>query len=148
MIEHYLAQGPGVISVTSGYMQGHVEHPTYEQVCSGTTGHAEAVMVVFDADRISYRRLVEAFMAMHDPTQLNRQGPDVGTQYRSGIYFVSDEQREVAKAYLKELERDERFAGRTIVTELEPAKTFWPAEEYHQDYVARTGRACHVADPW
>src|SRR5690606_30871530 len=76
-IEHYLAQGPGVISVTSGYMQGHVEHPTYEQVCSGTTGHAEAVMVVFNADRISYRRLVEAFMAMHDPTQLNRQGPDV-----------------------------------------------------------------------
>ena len=137
-----------MISVTSGYMQGHVEHPTYEQVCSGTTGHAEAVMVVFDADRISYRRLVEAFMAMHDPSQLYRQGPDVGTQYRSGIYFVSDEQREVAKAYLKELERDERFAGRTIVTELEPAKTFWPAEEYHQDYVARTGRACHVADPW
>lgn len=147
-IEHYFGKGRGVLGVTSGYMQGHVENPTYEQVCTGRTGHAEAVMVVFDANQITYRRLLEAFFVMHDPTQLNRQGPDFGTQYRSGVYYVDESQRDTAREYVKELASDERFTGRTIVTEIEQAKTFYPAEDYHQGYIARTGRACHVANPW
>lgn len=147
-IEHYFQQGPGVIDAVSGYMQGHVDHPTYEQVCSGTTGHAETVKVIYDPRRITYRRLLEAFFVMHDPTQWNRQGPDIGEQYRSGIWFVNEAQREEALAYIAELERSGRYGGRKIVTLVEPAKTFWPAEEYHQDYIAKTGRPCHVANPW
>lgn len=147
-LEHSFQQGPGVVDAQAGYMQGHVPHPTYEQVCSGTTGHAETVKVVYDPKRISYRRLLEAFFAMHDPTQLNRQGPDVGEQYRSGIWYVNEEQRQQALAYIAELERSGRYEGRPIVTQVEPAKTFWPAEDYHQDYIAKTGRACHVANPW
>ncbi len=146
-IEHYFQQGPGVVEAVSGYMQGHVERPTYKQVCTGTTGHAETVKVVFDPARISYRRLLEAFFAMHDPTQLNRQGPDVGTQYRSGIWYVDDEQRRQAEEYIRELSASGRYS-RPIVTQLEPARTFWPAEDYHQDYIATTGAACHVANPW
>jgi len=147
-IEHYFQQGPGVLDAVSGYMQGVVEKPTYKQVCADTTGHAETVMVVFDPQRISYRRLLEAFFAMHDPTQLNRQGPDVGEQYRSGIWYANDQQRRVAEAFLKELTDKGSYAGRKIVTRLEAAKTFWPAEDYHQDYITKTGRACHVKDPW
>ncbi|HSH69827.1 MAG TPA: peptide-methionine (S)-S-oxide reductase, partial [Deferrisomatales bacterium] len=94
------------------------------------------------------RRLVQAFFAMHDPTQLDRQGPDVGTQYRSGIWTVSEEQRRVAEAVIRKLEAHKRFPGRTVVTRIEPAGTFWPAEAVHQDYIAKTGRACHVSDPW
>lgn len=146
-IEHYFQQGPGVIDAVSGYMQGQVDNPTYKQVCTGTTGHAETVRVVFDPARITYRRLLEAFFAMHDPTQLNRQGPDVGTQYRSGIWYVNEEQRREAEAYLGELEASGRFS-RPIVTQVELAKTFWPAEDYHQDYIATTGAACHVTNPW
>jgi len=147
-LEHYFQQGPGVLDAQAGYMQGHVDHPTYEQVCSGTTGHAETVKVVYDPKRISYRRLLEAFFAMHDPTQLNRQGPDVGEQYRSGIWYVNEAQREQALAFIRELEASGRYRGKRIVTQVEPAKTFWPAEEYHQDYIAKTGRACHVRNPW
>jgi peptide methionine sulfoxide reductase msrA/msrB len=147
-LEHYFQQGPGVLDAQAGYMQGHVDHPTYEQVCSGTTGHAETVKVVYDPKRISYRRLLEAFFAMHDPTQLNRQGPDVGEQYRSGIWYVNEAQREQALAFIRELEASGRYRGKPIVTQVEPAKTFWPAEEYHQDYIAKTGRACHVRNPW
>jgi methionine-S-sulfoxide reductase len=106
------------------------------------------VRVEFDPRRITYRRLVEAFFQMHDPTQLNRQGPDVGTQYRSGIWTVSAEQGRVARAVIRELEAAGRFGGRPVVTRVEPAGTFWPAEEVHQDYVAKTGRACHLSDPW
>lgn len=146
-IEHYFQKGPGVIDAASGYMQGKTEKPTYRDVCDGATGHAEAVKVVFDPKRITYRRLLEAFFAMHDPTQLNRQGPDVGTQYRSGIYFVNDSQQREAETYIRELESARRFHGK-IVTQVEPARTFWPAEDYHQDYIAKTGRACHVRNPW
>jgi peptide methionine sulfoxide reductase msrA/msrB len=147
-IEHYFAQGPGVLNATSGYMQGHVENPTYEQVCTGATGHAESVKVVYDENLITYRRLLEAFFALHDPTQLNRQGPDVGTQYRSGVYYVNDKQRDEALALIEELTGEARFGDRTIVTEVQQAKTFYPAEDYHQGYIERAGRACHVADPW
>jgi peptide methionine sulfoxide reductase msrA/msrB len=147
-IQHYFKEGPGVIAAISGYMQGHVDHPTYRQVCSNTTGHAETVKVVFDPTKITYRRLLEAFFAMHDPTQLNRQGPDYGSQYRSGIWYVDDEQKREAEAYIKELAASGRYGNRKIVTQVEAAKTFWPAEEYHQDYIDKNGVACHVADPW
>jgi len=147
-IEHYFDKGPGVIEAVSGYMQGGVEHPSYKEVCTDATGHAETVKVVFDPKRISYRRLLEAFFEMHDPTQLNRQGPDIGRQYRSGIWCVGDEQRRQAEGYIRELQASDKYKGRRIVTEVESAKAFWPAEEYHQNYVDRTGGACHVSDPW
>jgi peptide methionine sulfoxide reductase msrA/msrB len=147
-IEHYFGLGPGVISATSGYMQGHVDHPTYRQVCSNTTGHAETVRVVYDPKRISYQRLLKAFFAMHDPTEVDRQGPDVGSQYRSGIWYLDDEQKREAEAAVKELQAERKLGGRRIATAVEAAKTFWPAEEYHQDYIGKTGSACHVANPW
>jgi peptide methionine sulfoxide reductase msrA/msrB len=146
-IEHYFQQGPGVIDAESGYMQGRTENPTYKQVCYENTGHAETVKVVYDPARISYRRLLEAFFDMHDPTQLNRQGPDLGEQYRSGIWCTSEEQRKEAEAFIRELAASGRFT-RPIVTQVESARKFYPAEEYHQDYIVKTGRACHVADPW
>jgi methionine-S-sulfoxide reductase len=136
-----------VISAESGYMQGRVDKPTYEQVCDGATGHAEAVKVVYDPKVITYPQLLEGFFAMHDPTQLNRQGPDVGDQYRSGVYATSAAQLEQAKAYVAELTSRKAFS-RPIVTQVEMASAFWPAEGYHQDYVERTGRVCHVGDPW
>jgi len=147
-VEHYFHRGPGVIDAVSGYMQGHVDHPTYRQVCSDTTGHAETVKVIYDPAKITYRRLLEAFFTMHDPTQANRQGPDFGDQYRSGIWYVDEEQKREAEAYIKELAASGRYGNRTIVTQVEPAKTFWPAEEYHQEYIAKNGAACHVKDPW
>lgn len=147
-IEHYFQKGPGVIDAVSGYMQGSAANPTYKQVCNSPTGHAETVKVVFDPQRVSFRRLVQAFFDMHDPTQLNRQGPDVGEQYRSGIWYTSDAQQRVAEEAIRELEAKKAFGGRKIVTEVEAARTFWAAEEYHQDYIVKTGRACHVANPW
>lgn len=146
-IEHYFQKGTGVISAESGYMQGHMMNPTYKQVCTDESGHAEAVKVVFDPKKITYKRLLEAFFVMHDPTQLNRQGVDVGSQYRSGIYYTSEEQKKQAQEYIKELEAKSAF-GRKIVTEVEEAETFYPAEEYHQDYIVKTGGACHVRNPW
>ncbi|MDQ7013595.1 MAG: bifunctional methionine sulfoxide reductase B/A protein [Planctomycetota bacterium] len=146
-IEHYYQKGEGVINAVSGFMQGDIENPTYEQVCANEFGFVEAVMVVFDPQTISYERLLEAFFVMHDPTQLNRQGPDVGSQYRSGIYTTSDAQQAAAVAMVQRLEAEGRFA-RPIVTEIEPAETFYEAEAYHQDYIETTGRACHVKNPW
>lgn len=147
-IEHYFGKGAGVLNAVSGYMQGDLENPTYQRVVRGNTGHAETVKVVFDPNRISYRRLLEAFFVMHDPTQLNRQGPDVGTHYRSGVWYASDEQRKIAEAFIKELSEAETYKDRSIVTQVEEAGTFWRAEDYHQNYIERTGRACHVKNPW
>jgi len=147
-IEHYFQQGPGVIDAVSGYMQGRADSPTYKEVCTDATGHAETVKVVFDPQRITYRRLLEAFFVMHDPTELNRQGPDVGAQYRSGIWYANDDQKRQAEEYVQELAASGRYGKRKIVTQIHPALRFWPAEDYHQDYVARTGRACHVTNPW
>jgi peptide-methionine (S)-S-oxide reductase len=121
----------GVESVTSGYAGGHVEDPTYRQVCSGNTGHAEVVQVAYDPSIIDYETLLEVFFATHDPTQLNRQGPDVGTQYRSIVLYHDDEQRRLATAYVDAL--DDEYDDE-VVTELEPLETFYAAEEYHQDY--------------
>ena len=143
-VEHGFQMVPGVISVESGYQQGTVENPTYRQICNGDTGHAESVKVVFEPSKVDYERLVRFFLTLHDPTQLNRQGPDYGTQYRSGIYTVGADQQQIAERVKSEIQASPAFAGRTIVTEVEPCEIFYPAEDYHQDYIQKTGRSCHV----
>jgi peptide-methionine (S)-S-oxide reductase len=122
---------PGVLSVTSGYAGGHVPHPTYKQVCSGTTGHAEVIQVVYDPARIRYEDLLEAFWEAHDPTTLNRQGNDVGPQYRSIILYADESQRQAAE---RSKARAAKRFSRPIVTEIVPLDRFYPAEAYHQDY--------------
>ena len=126
----------GVESTTSGYAGGHVEDPTYEAVCAESTGHAEVVQVAYDPDEIGYEELLEVFFTIHDPTQLNRQGPDVGTQYRSAIYAHDDEQLALAEDFVAELEASGAYDDE-IVTEIGPLETFYEAEEYHQDYFAK-----------
>jgi len=121
----------GVSSVESGYIGGHVDHPTYRQVCGGDTGHAEAIRVSFDPEQIGYGDILDIFFATHDPTQLNRQGNDVGTQYRSAIFPASPEQEEEAR---RGIERAQGDWPAPIVTTIEPLSTWWPAEDYHQDY--------------
>lgn len=123
----------GVTDVVSGYCNGHVKNPTYSQVCEGMTGHNEVVKVVFDSSVISYAEILHVFIAIHDPTSLNRQGNDRGTQYRSGIYVHSDEQEKIANDLIAKLEDDQLFDA-PIVTEVVKAETFYPAEDYHQDY--------------
>ncbi len=123
----------GVESVTSGYAGGHVEDPTYEAVCRGETGHAEVVQVAYDPDLIGYDELLEVFFTVHDPTQLNRQGPDVGSQYRSAIFTHSEAQREAAETFVEVLEDDGAY-DEPIVTEVEPLDAFYVAEEHHQDF--------------
>ena len=124
----------GVIETAVGYEGGHVENPTYEQVCSGTTGHVEVCQVTFDPAKVSFEDLVNKYFEIHDPTQLNRQGPDVGYQYRSVIFAHSDEQAETARRVIEHAQK--RFKD-PIVTAIEPAQPFWRAEEYHQCYVQR-----------
>jgi peptide-methionine (S)-S-oxide reductase len=124
---------PGVRSVESGYTGGRVENPTYKQVCTGTTGHAEVVRVTFDPNQVSYRQLLEVFFATHDPTTLDRQGNDVGTQYRSVVFYNSDEQRREAEQVIAELTAARQFSA-PIVTAVEPAAAFFLAEDYHQNY--------------
>ena len=126
----------GITEVQSGYSNGHVLHPTYEQVCSGTTGHNEVVRLTFDPAIISVQEILEIFFVIHDPTTLNRQGNDVGTQYRSGIYFHSPEQQQVASDLLRQMEQD-NVLGAPIVTEVLPLANYSPAERYHDDYYAR-----------
>lgn len=124
----------GVIAVTSGYMGGSKANPTYREVCSGRTGHAEMVQIRFDPDQIGYDQLLDVHMVTHDPTQLNRQGADVGTQYRSVIFYHSPEQEEAAHAAKA---RADQLWDDPVVTEIAPADTFWPAEDYHQDYLEK-----------
>lgn len=125
----------GVRTVVSGYSGGHVEHPTYQQICTGTTGHAEVVQITYHPEKISYDELLEVFWKTHDPTTLNRQGNDVGTQYRSVVFFHTPEQQKVAESYKKKLDESGAFE-RPIVTQIVPLQTFYPAEDYHQDYYA------------
>ncbi|MGZ8781980.1 MAG: peptide-methionine (S)-S-oxide reductase MsrA [Gaiellaceae bacterium] len=133
---------PGVTDVKVGYSGGEVEDPSYEQVCRGTTGHAEAVEVTFDPTEVSYGELVDRFWTFHDPTQVNRQGPDVGSQYRSAIFTRSPEQAETAT---ESKARAQVNFGQPIATEISSASTFWPAEEYHQQYLVKNGRAvCRI----
>ena len=143
-VEEFFRAVPGVLDAIVGYEGGELDHPTYEQVCTGRTGHAEAVLVTFDPARVSYEQLLEEFFRHHDPTTLNRQGPDRGTQYRSAVFTRNELQEKAAHASLDSYQA--RF-DRPIVTEVAPASTFWPAEEYHQRYTERTGRGgCHVAN--
>jgi peptide-methionine (S)-S-oxide reductase len=135
-LEAVFEQLEGVKSVKSGYAGGTVLNPSYEQVCTGTTGHAEVVQVTFDPEKITYRELLEVFFTIHDPTTLNRQGEDVGTQYRSVIFYHTPEQEKVAKEVIEKLEAAGIW-NNPIVTELEEYKEFYPAEEYHQEYYRR-----------
>lgn len=128
----------GVVSVESGYSGGSVTNPTYKEVCSGTTGHAEVCRVVFDTSKVSYADVLQMFFAAHDPTTLNRQGNDVGTQYRSVIFTVSAEQRETALAYIKQLDDSKTFPD-PIVTQVVDEEVFYPAEGYHQNYYEQNG---------
>ena len=137
-LEAVFDQLKGVHSVESGYMGGRKPNPTYEEVCGGATGHAEVVQVTFDPEALSYTDLLSVFFAIHDPTQLNRQGNDVGTQYRSAIFYHSEEQKRAAEALVAKLTAERLFSGR-IVTEIVPASQFFVAEDYHQEYFARVG---------
>ncbi|MCS6770626.1 MAG: peptide-methionine (S)-S-oxide reductase MsrA [Kiritimatiellae bacterium] len=139
-IEAVFEQVPGVLRAESGYIGGHVENPTYEEVCTGETGHAEAVQIEFDPSIVTYEDLLDWFWRAHDPTQLNRQGPDVGTQYRSAIFYHNEAQREAALESIARLNASGKFS-RPIVTQVVPATVFYRAEEYHQDYYVNHRRA-------
>ena len=141
-VQFYFDQVPGVKETLVGYTGGHTENPTYEDVCSHTTGHAEAVKITFDTSEVTYETLLKQFFKMHDPTQLNRQGPDVGDSYRTAIFYTSDKQKELAEK-VKE-ESSDKF-DIPVVTEITKASEFWPAEDYHQKFAERTGRGmCHI----
>ncbi|MGV3572240.1 MAG: peptide-methionine (S)-S-oxide reductase MsrA [Ramlibacter sp.] len=139
----------GVTDVESGYSNGQVERPGYEQVCTGRTGHNEVVKLTYDPAQISTRQVLEIFFVVHDPTQLNGQGNDVGTQYRSGIYYTTPQQKEAAEDMIRWMGQ-EKLYGRPIVTEVEPLQNYWPAEEYHQDFFEKNphqGYCMAVAAP-
>ena len=135
-LEAVFEQLQGVTKVTSGYSGGHVPNPSYQAVCTGTTGHAEVVQVTFDPDVIAFRDLLGVFFTLHDPTTLDRQGGDVGTQYRSAIFYHDEEQRHTAEEVVRELEAEHVF-DEPIVTKIEPLEAFYPAEEYHREYYRR-----------
>ncbi len=142
-IEAAFRQVPGVTDATVGYSGGHTANPTYQDVCTDETGHAEVVQVTFDPAKVSYEQLLELFWQIHDPTELNRQGPDFGKQYRSAIFFHSPEQEVAARKSKERTQASGRF-HRPIVTEITPASTFYRAEEYHQRYLEKRGAAsCH-----
>lgn len=143
-VEDVFAQIPGVIDAESGYQGGTTVNPSYEQVSSGTTGHAEAVKVLFDPARVAYKDLLKVFFDNHDATTLNRQGPDHGTQYRSAIFTATPDQLRQAQAYVQALGRTPEYRGATIVTKVQPAPPFYRAEDYHQDYHAKHGGSCKV----
>lgn len=140
-VEHLMQKQPGVLSVVSGYIGGKIENPTYEQVCSKKTGYAEAVEIAFDPSVVSYEALAKLFFEIHDPTQLDRQGPDIGNQYRSEVFYTTPEQKIIAQKLIAQL----KAKGYQVVTKVTPATKFWPAEKYHQDYYNRKGSTpyCH-----
>jgi peptide-methionine (S)-S-oxide reductase len=143
-VEATFRQMPGVIATRVGYIGGNTENPTYKEVCTDRTGHAEAVEVEFDPAKVRYEDLLKVFWENHDPTQLNRQGPDWGTQYRSAIFFLTPEQQTAALASKQSLENARRYS-KPIVTQIVPAVTFFPAEDYHQQYLEKRGMAsCHI----
>jgi len=142
-VQDYFDQIPGVANTTFGYSGGFTDNPSYEEVCTGKTGHAEAILVEYDAKEISYETLLKHFFILHDPTQYMRQGPDVGTQYRSAIFFFDENQKDIIESYIKKIQPQ---YDEEIVTEVTPATEFYTAEDYHQKFTERTGRgACHVA---
>ena len=141
-VEYYFQNAQGVISTEVGYTGGHVNNPTYEDVCTDKTGHAEAIEVIYDPKKTNYEKLTKLFFETHDFTQLNRQGPDVGAQYRSGIYYLDEEQKRIANRLAEDLKEK----GYDVKTEIEPAKQFWSGEKYHQNYYEKNGKEpyCHV----
>lgn len=144
-VEETFRQTPGVVETAVGYMGGHKDNPSYEDVCTDATGHAEVVQVEYNPDEVSYDKLLDVFWNNHNPTTMNRQGPDIGTQYRSVIFFHTPEQEETAKAFKEKLEKENKFGGKPIVTSIEPAITFWRAEEYHQKYLEKQGKSsCYI----
>ncbi len=143
-IEAAFRKVPGVLDAAVGYSGGKTENPTYRDVCTDTTGHAEVVQVTFDPEKLSYDQLLDVFWTIHDPTQVNRQGPDYGKQYRTAIFFHSPEQEAAAKKSKQGLEASGKLR-RPVATEITPAGTFWRAEEYHQRYLEKRGAAsCHI----
>ena len=144
-VESNFRQIPGVVDARAGYLGGTLDNPTYEDVCTDRTGHAEVLQVTYDPQKVSYEKFLDAFWTMHDPTQLNRQGPDYGTQYRSAIFFHTPEQEAIAKRSKEEAQSSGRFK-RPIVTEITPASKFYEAEDYHQRYFEKRGIAptCHI----
>lgn len=140
-IEAAFKQLKGVVSTRVGYTGGSFENPSYEDVCSDKTGHAEAVEVSFDPKQVSYEELLKLFWRVHDPTQVNRQGPDVGSQYRSAIFYTSAQQKKTAEA---SKDREQKKHARPIATKIVKASKFWPAEEYHQDYYRKHGKVCGI----
>jgi peptide-methionine (S)-S-oxide reductase len=141
-VQYYFDQVPGVTETTVGYTGGHTENPSYEEVCTHTTGHAEAVLLEFDPEQVSYEVLCRHFFRMHDPTQLNRQGPDIGDSYRTAIFYFDNEQKAIAEAAKTDAQAN---FDKPIVTEITPAAKFYEAEDYHQKYAERTGRGmCHI----
>jgi len=142
-VQYYFDQVPGVVKTTVGYCGGHTKNPSYEDVSGHGTGHAEVTLIEFDPAKVSYETLLMHFFRMHDPTQLNRQGPDVGDQYRSVIYYFNDKQKELAEKVKKESQKN---FDQPIVTEIAPAPEYYDAEDYHQKYAKKTGRGmCHTA---
>lgn len=137
-VEEHFRTMPGVLKTQAGFMGGHSENPTYKEVCTGTTGHAEVVYLVFDPNKISYQTLLEEFFKVHNPTQINRQGPDVGTQYRSVIFYHTEKQKSLAADMIETLEKSGKYRQK-IATMVEPASSFYPAEEYHQKYLYKRG---------
>jgi peptide-methionine (S)-S-oxide reductase len=143
-VEAHFQQLPGVTATAVGYEGGTLQNPSYHDVCTDRTGHAEAVEIDYDPEKIAYEQLLDAFFSLHDPTQLNHQGPDHGTQYRSAIFFHSPEQEAAAKQAIARLTAEKRFS-RSIVTQVVPAQTFWRAEDYHQKYLEKRGAlSCHI----
>lgn len=141
-VQFYFDQVPGVVCTTAGYSGGHTENPTYDEVCTHTTGHAESVLIEFDPDKVTYGQLLRHFFRMHDPTQLNRQGPDVGDSYRTAIFYFDDDQKRAAE---KARQAAGKHLERPIVTEITPAGPFYEAEAYHQKFAERTGIGmCHI----
>jgi len=140
-VEYHFQKAKGVISTTVGYTGGHKDNPTYEEVCSGKTGHIEAIKVVYDPSKTSYEEMAKLFFEIHDPTQVDRQGPDIGEQYRSVIFYQNEEQKKIAEKLIEILKEK----GYKVATKLEPASTFWEAEDYHQDYYKKKGSLpyCH-----
>ncbi|MDH4203730.1 MAG: peptide-methionine (S)-S-oxide reductase MsrA [Phycisphaerae bacterium] len=145
-VEYNFARIPGVKAARVGFMGGHLDNPSYKDVCYKNTGHAEVVQLRYDPNTATYKQLVKIFFIMHDPTTLNRQGPDVGDQYRSAIFYDSPEQKEIAEKVKADLNASGKFNG-AIVTEITKAGPFWKAEEYHQQYIKKNpSRSCHVVD--
>jgi methionine-S-sulfoxide reductase len=141
-VQFYFDQIPGVVNTRVGYSGGHVKNPTYEEVCSHNTGHAEVVEVEYDGNKVSTETILKQFFRMHDPTQLNRQGPDIGDNYRSVIFYITDDQKSIADKVALECQKKLK---NPIVTQIERASDFYEAEEYHQKYSERTGRGmCHI----